>query len=235
MSWFQYIQTMRSASGNGFFFPSVQPAFQAPLGSQEMTASGMPWTRIRSEVSWFRITTHRCPFPNIQRPIRILHLTDVHIRNRSTWLQALCDLISPIQSDIVVLTGDIVTRGWTEEAVEMFFRACPKGKLATLATMGNWEYWSGIVASEWKTRLQKHDISLLINEWSHLEMLSVIGTDDHLAGSANPKLDQIKNKPCLALTHSPAYFDQLQHPQIHLTLSGHSHGGQIRLPFLKAL
>ena len=128
---FQHLKTMRSAAKNGFFFPNRQAIQEAPLGSQELPTYGSIWKRLTSEVGWFRISQHKCPFPNIKRPIRILHLTDIHIHNHSPWLKHLCAQIEHIQADIVAITGDVVTRGWSEEAVHAFLKACPKGKMAT--------------------------------------------------------------------------------------------------------
>ena len=57
--------------------------------------------------------------------LSILHVSDIHIRKQGDWLNKLCMHIQVKQPDITVLTGDIVTRGWEEKAVEQFFRVMP--------------------------------------------------------------------------------------------------------------
>lgn len=235
MKWFNHLKTMRSASKMGDFFPSRQKVSSAPLGSEEIPTHGSYWKRLQQEVMWFRCAHHRVPFPNIKKSIRILHLSDLHIRTQGDWLNRLCSFLSTLEADLVVYTGDVVTKGWTKDAIHQLLSAAPKGRLGTFAVMGNWEHWSAAKPSIWKPLLASYNIQLLVEEQASFKDFAIFGTDDHLAGASTPENWTFESKPYIALSHSPAFFPTLCRDPIRLVLSGHAHGGQIRLPFLQAL
>ena len=107
------------------------------------------------------------------------------------------------------------------------------------AVMGNHDGWGGNPATI-KRQFEKAGISFLINQHSLLairgESLAIAGTDFVWLGQPDPEktLKGISsNTPILALVHEPDYFDTMtQHREIMLQLSGHSHGGQCRVPLI---
>jgi predicted MPP superfamily phosphohydrolase len=101
--------------------------------------------------------------------------------------------------------------------------------------MGNWEHWSEAPPSVWRPLLAKYGVRLLVEEHVLFDEFAIFGTDDHLAGQSHPHQWKFSDLPYIALSHSPAFFPKLCRDPIQLVLSGHAHGGQIRLPFLKAL
>jgi predicted MPP superfamily phosphohydrolase len=162
----------------------------------------------------------------------------VHIRKRCEWLDQLCQALENESPDLVAITGDIVTKGWTKEAVLQFLDALPAAPLGRAAVMGNWEHWSGADLETWQGICHSRDVELLNNRWIQRDDLVIAGTDDWLSGS--PDLDASledapSDLPVLALTHSPGLFPEISKRRVHLVLSGHSHGGQVRIPFLGAL
>ena len=235
LTWLKHIKTMRYASKMGSFFPSLQHPKQAPLGTSEMETVGSWWKRLNQEIYWFRCSQHRVPFPNIQKPIRIAHLTDLHVQGQSPWLDSLCQFISTVKADIVVYTGDVIAHGWTHAAVDQLFRHSPKGRLGTFAIMGNWEHWSKAKPDVWRPLLHQYGVQLLVEEHVSFGEFGIVGTDDHLAGTSSPDDWNLPDIPHIALSHSPAFFPTLCRDPIHLVLSGHAHGGQVRVPFLKAV
>ena len=225
---------MRKALGHGVLFPKIRHRQkQAPSGSQETTTHGSLFERMSNEVSWFRHTEHHISLPNWSN-LHILQLSDLHIRSKNEWLETLCQHLRGLEADIVVLTGDMVTKNWTKEALNYFLSNLPTSRLGTYAILGNWEYWVVSDHQAWKKQLAKYDVKLLVEEWIKFENLTIIGTDDHLAGKCSPQLwrRKLPPKPTLCLTHSPEVFPQLAHSPIDLILAGHAHGGQISLPLL---
>lgn len=182
------------------------------------------------EPNWLEITHHTLTVP-IQRPLTIAHLTDLHIKGYGRREQAMVRALQHHQPDLIVITGDCVVPGGTPEdlqAVLEHLRA-PRG---VWAVRGNWEHWQPIPNE--RPFFEMVGVSLLVNEAAQVsEDLWLIGLDDALAGQPDWET-AVKGVPAhgvrIALFHSPAYYDQVA-DHVTLALAGHSHGGQVRLPF----
>lgn len=239
MSVFHHLNIMRKARKHGSLFPAVgQVVRSAPNGTSSAPTQGSWWRRLREESRWFRHTQHHIQLP--QWPsVHILHLTDLHLRKNDDFLERMILELEGLTPDIVVLTGDIVTKGWERRAVERLLAILPD--VPKFAILGNWEYWVAGDLTEWRTLLEQHHVQLLVDEWTTIthkgSEITIVGTDDHLAGNSNPSklCAALPNQPTLCLTHSPAHFNSLCIQPIDLVLAGHAHGGQIRLPKLGAL
>ena len=243
MSLLHHFTIMNRAKGNGDLFPTIgQKPQSAPSGSSENPIGGSLWSRITKEVMWFRHTTHTLHLTNWPS-MHIVHLTDVHIRDEGLFLDRVISEVKGLHPDLIVLTGDLITKGWTGRAIDRFLGAL--STVPKIAILGNWEHWVVGSLLDWKHRLERFDIRLLVDEVHSLSVngteIQILGTDDHLAGNSNPAalcghLTELQERPpTLCLTHSPAHFDALHAFPIDLILAGHAHGGQIRLPKLGAL
>ena len=236
--WLPFLKNMSKAAGKGDFFPSKGPVQGAPGGTRDDQPRADLITRLQAERGWFEFSHHSIAIAGLTEPLTILHLTDVHLRDVDGDLHALCHRMSQARPDLLVITGDVVTRGWTEEAVHRFLEALPPARLGRFAVMGNWEYWTGADLPTWRPLLAQHGVTLLHETWTDLGPIILAGTDDQLAGTPDPEAllaDLPTDRPTVMLTHSPAFFPTLARDPVQLVLSGHSHGGQIRLPVLGAL
>lgn len=180
-------------------------------------------------------TEHVVPVVGLARDVSILQLSDVHIRGIDARLERLCALLKTLAPDLVVLTGDVVTRGWTREAADLFLSSLPAAPLGRFAIMGNWEYWGGAPLETWRWVVEKHGIPLLMDHCVDLGAVQLVGTDDLLAGT--PNLEKAFStvdpaRPTVVLTHSPGLFPELARPGVAVVLAGHTHGGQVRLPLV---
>ena len=178
-------------------------------------------------------TAHAVPVAGLAEPVSILQVTDLHLRGDDEVLAAATAVVSRLEADVVVLTGDVVTRGWTREAADRFLDALPPARLGRYAIMGNWEYWANAPVDTWRWFLDRHGVRLLVDENVDLGPVQLVGTDDMLAG--RPDLARAfagvdPGRPTVALTHSPALFPEVARPGVPLVLSGHTHGGQVVLP-----
>ena len=238
LAWLGFLNNMRRAAGSGDLLPGRASAAGAPGGSQHTRIRAALRLRLAQEHRWFQVTEHDVPLPGLTRPLSILHLTDVHLRERDDALTELCRQLRGLHPDLVLITGDVVTRGWQQDAVDTFLGALPPAPLGRFAVMGNWEYWSKAKPERWGPILAGHGVRLLREEVCDLGPISLAGTDDHWAGTPEPErlLAQLPpDKPAVVMTHSPDIVPRLIHPQIGLVLAGHSHGGQVRLPGLGAV
>jgi hypothetical protein len=171
------------------------------------------------------------------RSLRVVQLTDIHAGLYMTGeeMRRYADQVIALQPDLFVLTGDFISNSMA------FFPGCVeemarvRARHGAFATLGNHEHLFGRVG-EIQTIFRKHGILLLNNahrviqtEWGPF---AVAGIDDLLTG--RPDLEAALRElepaiPTLLLSHRPEIFPQAADRGIPLTLSGHWHGGQVKL------
>jgi predicted MPP superfamily phosphohydrolase len=169
---------------------------------------------------------------------RIVQLSDLHCgpfasgRRVARWVARANDL----RGDLVAVTGDLIASG--PEFVETVAREL--GALAArdgvFASMGNHDYFvEGEVMVE---ALDAAGLSVLRNRGVALERdgarLYLAGVDDTWTGRhdvARALADRPEGTPAVLLAHDPALFPEAAAHGVDLTLSGHTHGGQLGVPF----
>lgn len=170
------------------------------------------------------------------QPLRVVQLSDLHIRGINRLEEDLLTAVLAIKPDLLVLTGDAIDRRWGIEPLAEFLDALPAAT-HRLAIIGNWEYRAGLDRTTLRRLLDRHGFRLLVNESVTLhhagQPLLVTGLDDLVAGRpATPVVSHLHNPTLehLLLAHCPATRDHLLDlgiPTPDLILSGHTHGGQI--------
>ena len=179
---------------------------------------------------------------------RIAQLTDIHFGPNvgGEHVRNAVRIAQSFQPDLIVLTGDFVThpyfRSHRSEGAR-YITPCAEilaGLQAThglVAILGNHDHWTDakLVAGE----LQAHGVKVLRNANHPLERgaerLWLAGSDDAFVGAADfdRTLAAIPPGECtLLLAHEPDVADTIAHRGVDLQLSGHSHGGQVKVPFL---
>lgn len=172
------------------------------------------------------ITHHQVKLSEGKRKIKIAHVTDLHTQGIGRLELQLFEALSNENPDIIVITGDLTTQGGTLEGYQdvLFKLKAPKG---VYFVQGNWEHWNPTRA------LQNTKILNLTNQIHQLdETLWLVGFDDSEVGK--PRLDILNNIPQnavkIGLLHSPEFFKKTA-GQVALNFAGHTHGGQVRIPF----
>jgi len=172
---------------------------------------------------------------------RVVQLTDLH-HSRIVPLaevRRVVELANEARADLIVLTGDYTTsrRGYIEPCAEALgaLRA-PEGVWAVL---GNHDHYTD--AELTRRALTKYRVNVLSNANTVLrrgaDELQLAGVDDWGWGQADwgRALRGVElARPSILLSHEPAVLDMPEARGVSLILSGHTHGGQINLPFIGA-
>lgn len=178
---------------------------------------------------------------SLKRPLRLVQLTDLHGHMFKGKLDTLFNLIKNDTPDLIVLTGDMIDRHTThiDETLGLI------QKLTTLApvyaVLGNHEVGHPKQAA-FLHHLKKVGVTTLINthviiDW-HDTPIQIVGVNDHSSEQADliEAFSGIIQTPfTILLSHSPSIVDDLTTEPVQLILCGHTHGGQIRLPFIGAI
>ncbi len=172
---------------------------------------------------------------------RVAQISDFHI---GTWLTGdqlleAVELVNRQEPDLVAITGDFVTycpERFAGELVQALSRLKPRD--GTVAVLGNHDHWTG--AGAVREILRQAGVQVLSNRAMGVERdgacLWVAGVDCHYDGldRLDLVLEQLpQEQAALLLAHEPDFADtSAATGRFELQLSGHSHGGQIRLPFI---
>ncbi len=199
-------------------------------------AAGFGYVRA-VEPGWLDLELVTLTLPRLAEPLsglRVAQLSDIHL-SRYTPPEKLLDAVEKVnrlQPDLVVLTGDYVGRdaAYATGLIE------PLRQLQepAFAVYGNHDLWSDRAAVG--AALAETPVRLLVNESVEAAAgLTIAGIDDAWSGDPQPKVALRAAPPGntnLLLCHEPDYIDNLRAlgAPIALQLSGHSHGGQVRLP-----
>ena len=173
---------------------------------------------------------------------KIIHITDIHLGQWITKekLDGVVDIINKLEADSIVLTGDYVSyqaNEYLEDLKDALKRL--KAKDAVLSVLGNHDYWTNPEAI--KDVLKKSGIINLENEIYTInrngEQLQIAGIDCVTEG--NDDIRKIEENldydhPAIMLVHEPDFADTTcKLKPFILQLSGHSHGGQITIPWIR--
>lgn len=177
--------------------------------------------------------THSSISAPLSHPLKIAELADLHTSGLGRRERQLLRLLDGEHPDVIVIAGDTVTSG-----PHRYDNICPllsrlHAPLGVWLVRGNWEndhplrneraFYSGL------------GIHFLLNEARPIRSgVWLAGLDDPSTGRPNLEAALTTVPPdvyVIAVFHAPGFFDKIA-GRVPLALSGHTHGGQVRLPFV---
>jgi uncharacterized protein len=200
----------------------------------------------RIEPHWLEIVHRHLPIRGLPDTLvgrTLVQLSDVHV-GRNVDDEYVIDVfrqVAALNPDIIVFTGDFIS--YDEQIFEHakdVYRHLPHGRLATLGVFGNHDYGAAWkhpdIAAKLVETLTPFGLEMLQNEIKDVGGLQIVGLDDLWAHQFSPEralADLDRRRPALALSHNPDSVDEAGWDGFEgWILSGHTHGGQCRAPFL---
>jgi len=181
---------------------------------------------------------------------RIAQVSDMHTgRVRFEYLDRVMGQVNDLKPDLVAFTGDLIHHDVS--AIEPVAALVKSITAPAIVSFGNHEYgpfrgdgepWDPDLADKVEDAVTTAGTTVLRNRSMSINhpdgRLWLVGLDDLWFGDFNPALafaDVPKNEPVIALSHNPDTAEMLAPHSPDLILAGHTHGGQIRLPFYGAV
>lgn len=179
---------------------------------------------------------------------RIAQISDLHLEEYTEdyFLRRVVDHVNDLAPDMVLVTGDFISRGPLTPTVS--FQAA--GRCAELLShlrcplrygiLGNHD--AAVSSQAVRHHMESNGLPMLVNQSTRIEHngshIYLAGLDDTEFGNPDlhAALPATIDAPVILLVHEPDYADNVvvheRAKDVDLILSGHTHGGQIRLPFI---
>lgn len=200
------------------------------------------------EPSWLRVRHRTIVVPGWHAtadPLRILHLSDLHIGRKNHLLARFMSSARAIPADLVVITGDFVDRPENVEDLADVLRPLMDGAREVVGVLGNHDryvYRNRIPqspADPYDARplikaIKDSGVRLLVDEAMEVETangsVAIAGVDirSHLGDGVLRALAGADLARTVVLAHSPDIRFAAARAGVKLLLTGHTHGGQVR-------
>ena len=180
--------------------------------------------------------------------LKIIHFTDLHYGSTIT-LKEVKNIVNKINEqnpDLIVFTGDLIDQSYSLNEKEQKKLVVELKKLdpniETLAVIGNHDYKD----DNFKTIAESLEWHVLDNTYEYVyhnseKPIIFVGLDDLMKGDPDYEnafsfLNEIaEDYYIIILAHEPDQIDKISNYNFNLFLSGHSHQGQVRIPFIGAI
>ncbi|MEM7595071.1 MAG: metallophosphoesterase [Cyanobacteria bacterium P01_A01_bin.83] len=200
------------------------------------------------EPNWIEVVPIPLAIPHLEHNFnnfKVVQISDLHLNKfmPAARIAKTIELVNQQQADAIAITGDFITQGQDFEPNQLIFELSKlESKLGTFAVLGNHDHWGNNIELLIET-LKQNKINLLNNQVFMInrdeQKLALAGLDDPYWGDPNLSkiIAQLSDNPtAILLVHEPDYIEKsAKTHKFALQLSGHSHGGQIKIPFLAPL
>lgn len=200
------------------------------------------------QISNYSITNNN--FPVEFNNYKIVQISDFHNTKSKRLAKDLVKEIKNQKPDIIVLTGDLIDANKEHMDISIDFIKEINSTAPIYFVTGNHEA-SINDYSELKNKLEENNVTILDNESQVIKKksseINIIGindptmkhshyeTDENIIEFELDSIDYNKDNYTILLSHRPELFEIYVDNDINLVLTGHAHGGQIRIPFIGGL
>lgn len=212
------------------------------------------------EARLHRLETHRIPvLPKGRPPLRILQVSDLHLRTGTKRLARFVESLGEAEYDIVMATGDLLGDPEAMPRCAEILNGL-RARLGRFFVLGSSDYFAPIFKNYFdyfrgkrrtgtRRNRTREFIELLTSQgWTELTnknlVLELDGLTTQITGLDDPYLRRddrrlLKRDPsaefAICVVHDPAPFRVAAGAGYDLIVAGHTHGGQVRLPIVGAL
>lgn len=190
------------------------------------------------EITEYEIKSER--IPDSFNGFRIAQISDLHNTDNN---ERIINMLVAAEPDIIVITGDMIDSRFTNVERAVLFGESAAKIAPVYYVTGNHEGRAYADYEILRTGLLNVGITVLENETANVEKngeyVTIVGLHDNridlttdigdLLNAVRPDTENYK----ILLAHRPEFFDK--YSGVDLILSGHSHGGQVRLPYIGGL
>ncbi len=222
------------------------------MGEKEATARRAPWWRRHIVLLAVAIAiaalaldafviepdniqvNHYVIHGNVASPLKIADLSDLHTRGLGRPERKVLAILAKENPDVILITGDTLADPFGNYAVCLKVYKQFHAPLGVWFINGNWEDLRPVRHA--RQYYREAGINWLVNQNHELRPdVWLIGLDDAAVGRPNLSVAMQgvpENVYRIAMFHAPIFFNVIA-GNVDLVLAGHTHGGQVRIPFVK--
>jgi predicted MPP superfamily phosphohydrolase len=171
--------------------------------------------------------------------LRVAHLTDLHVTEAlpDAFTVHVHETLQATAPDLIVLTGDYLSRAERLPLLVRWLERMPKARFGAYAVLGNHDLWTqeeaAVIAAFERASVRMLRGTCAAVPVADAALVRICGTE-HPWGPRTSPLPR-DGMPNLVLSHTPDNVYDLAAEGADLVFSGHTHGGQIRLPLIGAI
>lgn len=199
------------------------------------------WSKAQPHVVC-RVALEIAGWPRFERPLRVVFIADFHAGSHAGDIDRFTGIMTEVAGfapDVILFGGDYVNMstfggGRIPPHVIASLAGRAAAPLGRFAVLGNHDYIYG--AQDVATALRDAGITVLDHDQRSVEFcgerINILGLPDTYVGEPSGRLLNTRlerDRPSIILAHDPAWFVHVPKGP-NLTLAGHTHGGQIKLP-----
>jgi predicted MPP superfamily phosphohydrolase len=198
---------------------------------------------VRNNVEVSRVEVKIANLPREFDGLTIAQMSDIHHGPYTglDYINRCVEIVNGMHPDLIALTGDFTFAGriYIEPCAEVLKGL--KARVGVYAVLGNHDYYAG--AGHVARAMRNAGCEVLVDAHDCLEYrgakLRLLGVDDYIYGTTDVNRlmrDLPREEPKIVLSHNPDFIEEfaIKNKHIDLMMSGHTHGGQIRFPFIGA-